>query len=139
MTDLLKHIDQMVVDNTFSLDALDGIKKLKDGFAELERERDEAVTKADRAMNSCHEAIAETNKAQQEVALLRAQIAENESIVKEARAAIAMADKHAAVAAAYKDAMQIVFKPTVVRESVYRTTNGMTPSSENTSITRESE
>ena len=139
MTDLLKHIDQMVVDNTFSLDALEGIKKLKDGFAALERERDEAVARADRAMSSCHEAIAETNKAQQEVALLRAQIAENKSLVEEARAAIARADKHAAVAAAYKDAMQIVFKPTVLRESVYRTTNGMTPSSENTSITSESE
>jgi len=139
MTDLMKHIDQMVVDNTFSLDALDGIKKLKDGFAALERERDEAIEKADKSWKSYTEANAETNKAREEVALLRAQIAENNSIVEEARAAIARADKHAAVAAAYKDAMQIVFKPTVLRESVYRTTNGMTPSSENTSITRESE
>jgi len=139
MTDLMKHIDQMVVDNTFSLDALDGIKKLKDGFAELEHERDEAIAKADRAWKSYAETENELAKAQAEVALLRAQIAENNSIVEEARAAIARADKHAAVAAAYKDAMQIVFKPTVLRESVYRTTNGMTPSSENTSITRESE
>jgi len=139
MTDLLKHIDQMVVDNTFSLDALDGIKKLKDGFAELEHERDEAIAKADRAWKSYAETENELAKAQAEVALLRAQIAENNSLVEEARAAIARADKHAAVAAAYKDAMQIVFKPTVLRESVYRTTNGMTPSSENTSITRESE
>ena len=138
MTDLMKHIDQMVVDNTFSLDALEGIKKLKDGFAALERERDEAVTKADRAMSSCHEAIAETNKAQQEVALLRAQIAENKSLVEEARAAIANADKQAAVAAAYKDAMQIVFRPTVVRESVHRSTiSGMTTSNESTTITKE--
>lgn len=139
MTDLMKHIDQMVVDNTFSLDALEGIKKLKDGFAELERERDEAIAKADRAWKSYTEASTQADEAQAEVALLRAQIAENDSIVKEARAAIARADKHAAVAAAYKDAMQIVFKPTVVRESVYRSTNGMTPISENTSITRESE
>jgi hypothetical protein len=139
MTDLMKHIDQMVVDNTFSLDALDGIKKLKDGFAELEHERDEAIAKADRAWKSYAETENELAKAREEVALLRAQIAENNSIVEEARAAIARADKHAAVAAAYKDAMQIVFKPTVLRESVYRTTNGMTPSSENTSITRESE
>ena len=139
MTDLLKHIDQMVVDNTFSLDALDGIKKLKDGFAELEHERDEAIAKADRAWKSYAETENELAKAREEVALLRAQITENASLVKEARAAIARADKHAAVAAAYKDAMQIVFKPTVVRESVYRSTNGMTPSSENTSITRESE
>lgn len=139
MTDLLKHIDQMVVDNTFSLDALDGIKKLKDGFAELEHERDEAIAKADRAWKSYAETENELAKAREEVALLRAQIAENNSLVEEARAAIARADKHAAVAAAYKDAMQIVFKPTVLRESVYRTTNGTTPSSENTSITRESE
>jgi hypothetical protein len=139
MNDLMKHIDQMVVDNTFSLDALEGIKKLKDGFAELEHERDEAIAKADRAWKSYAETENELAKAQAEVALLRAQIAENNSIVEEARAAIARADKHAAVAAAYKDAMQIVFKPTVVRESVYRSTNGMTPSSENTSITRESE
>jgi hypothetical protein len=134
MTDLMKHIDQMVVDNTFSLDALEGIKKLKDGFAELERERDEAIAKADRAWNSYHEAIAETKKAQQEVALLREQIAENNSIVKESRAAIARADKEAAVAAAYKDAMQIVFKPTVVRENIYRNLN---PNSENTYVIKE--
>jgi hypothetical protein len=139
MTDLMKHIDQMVVDNTFSLDALEGIKKLKDGFAELEHERDEAIAKADRAWKSYAETENELAKAQAEVALLRAQITENDSLVKEARAAIARADKHAAVAAAYKDAMQIVFKPTVLRESVYRTTNGMTPSSENTVITKESE
>jgi hypothetical protein len=139
MTDLMKHIDQMVVDNTFSLDALDGIKKLKDGFAELEHERDEAIAKADRAWKSYAETENELAKAREEVALLRAQIAENNSLVEEARAAIARADKQAAVAAAYKDAMQIVFKPTVVRESIYRSTNGMTPSSENTVITKESE
>ena len=139
MTDLMKHIDQMVVDNTFSLDALEGIKKLKDGFAELEHERDEAIAKADRAWKSYAETENELAKAQAEVALLRAQIAENNSLVEEARAAIARADKQAAVAAAYKDAMQIVFKPTVVRESIYRSTNGMTPSSENTVITKESE
>jgi predicted nucleic acid-binding Zn-ribbon protein len=139
MTDLMKHIDQMVVDNTFSLDALDGIKKLKDGFAALERERDEAIEKADLARKSYAETENELAKAQAEVALLRAQVAEDNDTVNAARAAISNADKHAAVAAAYKDAMQIVFKPTVLRESVYRTTNGMTPSSENTSITRESE
>ena len=139
MTDLMKHIDQMVVDNTFSLDALEGIKKLKDGFAELEHERDEAIAKADRAWKSYAETENELAKAREEVALLRAQIAEDNDTVNAARAAIARADKHAAVAAAYKDAMQIVFKPTVVRENVYRNINGVTPSNESTTVTRESE
>jgi len=139
MNDLMKHIDQMVVDNTFSLDALDGIKKLKDGFAELEHERDEAIAKADRAWKSYTEVNAQADEAQKEINILRAQIAENKSLVEEARAAIARADKHAAVAAAYKDAMQIVFKPTVVRESIYRSINGVTPSNESTTVTRESE
>lgn len=138
MTDLMKHIDQMVVDNTFSLDALEGIKKLKDGFAALERERDEAIEKADMAWKSYAETEDELAKAQTEAANLRAQIAENKSLVEEARAAIANADKQAAVAAAYKDAMQIVFRPTVMRENIYRnTSSGMVATSENTTVTKE--
>jgi hypothetical protein len=135
----MKHIDQMVVDNTFSLDALEGIKKLKDGFAALESELALAQESAHKAYLSENKALEQRDMARDELDALRKQIAENKSLVEEARAAIARADKHAAVAAAYKDAMQIVFKPTVVRESVYRNINGVTPSNESTTVTRESE
>ena len=139
MTDLMKHIDQMVVDNTFSLDALEGIKKLKDGFAALESELALAQENAHKAYLSENKALEQRDMARDELDALRKQIAENKSLVEEARAAIARADKDAAVAAAYKDAMQIVFKPTVVRESIYRNINGVTPSNESATVTRESE
>jgi hypothetical protein len=139
MTDLMKHIDQMVVDNTFSLDALEGIKKLKDGFAALESELALAQENAHKAYLSENKALEQRDMARDELDALRKQIAENKSLVEEARAAIARADKDAAVAAAYKDAMQIVFKPTVVRESIYRNINGVTPSNESTTVTRENE
>ena len=139
MTDLMKHIDQMVVDNTFSLDALEGIKKLKDEFAKLESELALAQENAHKAYLSENKALEQRDMARDELDALRKQVAEDNDTVNAARAAIARADKHAAVAAAYKDAMQIVFKPTVVRESIYRNINGVTPSNESTTVTRESE
>ena len=137
MTDLMKHIDQMVVDNTFSLDALEGIKKLKDEFAKLESELALAQENAHKAYLSENKALEQRDAARDELFALRKQVAEDNDTVNAARAAIANADKQAAVAAAYKDAMQIVFKPTVLRESVYRNISGVTPSTESTNITKE--
>lgn len=137
MTDLMKHIDQMVVDNTFSLDALEGIKKLKDEFAKLESELALAQENAHKAYLSENKALEQRDAARDELYALRKQVAEDNDTVNAARAAIANADKQAAVAAAYKDAMQIVFKPTVLRESVYRNISGVTPSTESTNITKE--
>jgi hypothetical protein len=132
----MKHIDQMVVDNTFSLDALEGIKKLKDEFAKLESELALAQENAHKAYLSENKALEQRDAARDELDALRKKVAEDNNTVNAARAAIANADKQAAVAAAYKDAMQIVFKPTVLRESIYRNINGMTPSSENTTVTK---
>jgi hypothetical protein len=133
----MKHIDQMVVDNTFSLDALEGIKKLKDEFAKLESELALAQENAHKAYLSENKALEQRDAARDELYALRKQVAEDNDTVNAARAAIANADKQAAVAAAYKDAMQIVFKPTVLRESVYRNISGVTPSTESTNITKE--
>jgi hypothetical protein len=133
----MKHIDQMVVDNTFSLDALEGIKKLKDEFAKLESELALAQENAHKAYLSENKALEQRDAARDELFALRKQVAEDNDTVNAARAAIANADKQAAVAAAYKDAMQIVFKPTVLRESVYRNISGVTPSTESTNITKE--
>jgi hypothetical protein len=133
----MKHIDQMVVDNTFSLDALEGIKKLKDEFAKLESELALAQENAHKAYLSENKALGQRDMARDELDALRKQIAEDNDTVNAARAAISTADKQAAVAAAYKDAMQIVFRPTVVRESVYRNISGVTPSTESTNITKE--
>jgi hypothetical protein len=133
----MKHIDQMVVDNTFSLDALEGIKKLKDEFAKLESELALAQENARKAYLSENKALEQRGAARDELDALRKQVAEDNDTVNAARAAIANADKQAAVAAAYKDAMQIVFRPTVVRESVYRNISGVTPSTESTTITKE--
>jgi hypothetical protein len=137
MNDLMKHIDQLVVNNTFSLDAIEGIKKLKDEFAKLESELALAKEDAHKAYLSGKKAMEQRDVARDERDALRKQVAENNDTVNAARAAIANAATQTAVAAAYKDAMQIVFRPTVMRESVYRNISGVTPSTESTNITKE--
>jgi hypothetical protein len=137
MTDLMKHIDQLVVDNTFSLDAIEGIKKLKDEFTKLESELALAQENAHKAYLSENKAKEQRDVARDELDALRKQVAEDNDTVNAARAAIANAATQTAVAAAYKDAMQIVFRPTVMRESVYRNISGVTPSTESTNITKE--
>lgn len=46
-TDLLKQIDELVASKTFNLDALEGIKKIKDGLESSERDRKSLQTKYD--------------------------------------------------------------------------------------------
>ena len=140
MTDIMKQIDKLVADKTFSLDALEGIKALKDEFVSLQALYDESIKAVEKARSSRDEANEKLRLAFIEIEALKAKVAAQEATTAQAQSALYESHKQAAVAAAYKDAMQIVFRPTVVREAIYKNiggTNGMPMTSENTTVTRE--
>jgi chromosome segregation ATPase len=119
-TDLLKQIDDLVASKTFNLDALDGIKKLKDDLGRtlgdvehFKRELEKAEKKNQEMLN--------TNAWQaQKIETLNKKIADGEERVSKATDSIHEAAKHKAVAEAWQGAMAMVFKPNAVRETVQR-------------------
>ena len=119
-TDLLKQIDDLVASKTFNLDALDGIKKLKDDLTKTLEERD--------SFKRRYTDLAEVNKEQSEqihlqtkrIEQLTVDLAASEAYRAKARESIYEAEKHKAVAEAWQNAMAMVFKPYSVRETVQR-------------------
>jgi len=121
MSDLLKQIDDLVASKTFSLDALDAIKNIKD---ELKRNHKEA--EALRAQ------LEESSKVRtvyiENISILDRKV---ESLTKQLDASRAAADagvkasyeseKDKAVAEAYKDILHTIFRPSATRESIQRT------------------
>jgi len=120
MKDLLQQIDDLVASKTFNLDALDGIKKLKDNLTATLEDRNDLKRRYDSLM--------ETNNRQSD--LLQQQIKQIDKLTKDleaseayrakARESIYEAEKYKAVAEAWQGAMQTVFKPNAVRETVQR-------------------
>lgn len=129
--DLLKQIDDLVASKTFNLDALDGIKKLKDNLSQTLEERD--------VLKRRHADLAEINSRQSDQ--LQQQIKQIEKLTKDLEASEAYrakacesiyeAEKHKAVADAYKDALYTVFKPNAVRENIHHTMPVMVTSNGN--------
>lgn len=126
--DLLKQIDDLVASKTFNLDALDGIKQLKDSLKKTLEERD--------SLQRRHDALYETNREQSEQLirgakreeLLRGELASAKELNDAGQKAIYDADKHKAVAEAWQGAMAMVFKPNAVREAVQRNHTVIMPS-----------
>jgi hypothetical protein len=120
MTDLLKQIDDLVASKTFNLDALDGIKKIKDdlsktlGSLEYAEDKLKNVTKEKLAL----EQQLEREKAN--VAALEANIKANAAIVEAGQKAVWEKQIAQASATAYQDALYTVFKPATVRETTYQ-------------------
>lgn len=118
--DLLKQIDDLVASKTFNLDALDGIKSLKDSLgktlAELETNK--------RALLQQQNANIDLTKQMEVMAArvesLKGLVKANEETAKKGQEAIYDAAKHKAVAEAWQGAMAMVFKPNAVRETVQR-------------------
>ena len=117
---LLSQIDDLVAKHTFGLDALEGIKKLKDTLARVTAERDEYRANA--------EALTKVNMDQSnllmqqgaDIAGLKKQIADLQKAVDDGKKAVYDAEKHKAVAEAWQGAMAMVFKPNAMRETVQR-------------------
>ena len=118
--DLLKQIDDLVASKTFNLDALDGIKTLKDSLKKTLEERD--------ALQRRYDDMHENNaKCIQEITSLTVKLQEQTKRVSDMTelantGASAIWEKKIAdaSAAAYKDALYTVFKPSAVRETIQR-------------------
>ena len=118
--DLLKQIDDLVASKTFNLDALDGIKKLKDDLTTTLEERDvfkRRCTDLSEANKRQSDAIQEQNN---RIEQLAKDLQTSEAYRAKAREDIYEAEKHKAVAEAWKEAMQTVFKPSSVRETMWQ-------------------
>ena len=118
--DLLQQIDDLVASKTFNLDALDGIKTLKDSLKKTLEERDtlkkncEMMSKDNLDRHNEIERIRGINKnledqiTQLKAGELKAKEAVWEKLIAEAKAT------------AYEDALKTVFRPATVRETVYQ-------------------
>lgn len=119
-TDLLKQIDDLVASKTFNLDALDGIKKLKDDLAKqlAETELLQGQLKKSQSDNS---SLREMNNEQAaKIQLLNSLMKANEETAIKGKDAIWEAKIASAVAEAYRDSLHTVFKPSSVRETVWQ-------------------
>jgi hypothetical protein len=117
---LLQQIDDLVASKTFGLDALEGIKKIKDSLKATLEER--------YALQKRYDGLCETSTRQGEeirhqsgvIVDLEKQLADAKALNEAGQKAIYDADKHKAVAEAWQGAMAMVFKPNAVRETVQR-------------------
>ncbi len=135
---LLDQIDDLVASKTFSLEALEGIKGLKDSLKKTLEDRD--------SLQRRYDGLYETNcKQSEELQRMTQRLNEHvraldamREAVEKGNAAVWEKKIAEAGAAAYKDAMAMVFKPNAVRETVQRQVaipvaghpggNGMSPS-----------
>lgn len=122
MTDyqLLNQIDELVASKTFNLDALDGIKKLKDDLKKTLDERDALQRKYDDLREDNRRLRGDVTECNLVIDTLQKQLTESKALNDAGQKAIYEAEKHKAVAEAWQGAMQTVFKPNTVRETVYQ-------------------
>ena len=120
MNDILKQIDQLVADKTFSLDALEGVKNIRDALIKAESKSEQLQKECDDHIKELTRLRAKIEEEQVKNASLNAKLGAMELTVAAGQEAIYTAQKHEAVANAWKEAMQTVFKPNTVRETVNR-------------------
>lgn len=118
--DLLKQIDDLVASKTSNLDALDGIKKLKDDLGKTLAELDQAKAELKQARADNMTINGKLADAEKQIVMQKEFISGNAETVNKGQQAIYAAEKHRAVAEAWQSAMAMVFKPNAVRESVQR-------------------
>ena len=126
-SELLELIDSIVAKNTFSLEALESVKRLKDKV----KSQSDLIERLEKSNSD----LQLENKNWQTKFRTESEKASEyktkyEELLKQedaAKKAIYEAEKQAAVASAYKDAMSIVFKPAFVRESVVANKQIMSP------------
>lgn len=143
---LLQQIDDLVASKTFGLDALEGIKKIKDSLKATLEERDALQKKCDGLYEVNGRQSDEIVRLRSAAETLRENLAAARALNDAGQKAIYEAEKHKAVAEAWQGAMQTVFKPNSVRETVFQsipltqTYNGnsvVTPYQQETKTTRE--
>ena len=118
--DILKHIDELVASKTFNLDALEGIKKIKDELINVQTHNDNLNADNKKHKDQIHKLEMEKSALELELKSFNDKLASMEKTVEEGKQAIYTSQKHEAVAFAWKEAMQTVFKPNAVREHITR-------------------
>lgn len=118
--ELLTAIDRLVEEKTFNLDALEAIKALRDQAASLEKARSELADLCDKYCGEIKRLSEDNRELSGQIESLTSAVALYKAREKQADEAIFGAEKHKAVAEAYKDAMEIVFRPHAVRERVHQ-------------------
>ena len=121
---LLQQIDDLVASKTFGLDALEGIKKIKDSLKATLGERDDLQRLSDELYETSIRKDEEIRRQSGVIADLGKQLADAKALNEAGQKAIYDADKHKAVAEAWQGAMATVwqgamatvFKPNSVRE-----------------------
>jgi hypothetical protein len=132
----LAQIDELVVKHTFGLEALEGIKKLKDTMAQVTAERDKHRADAEARDKINSDQYAKLESQSKEIDGLKKRIADMEKAVDDGRKAVYDAEKHKAVADTWQSAMAMVFKPNAVREAVQRNHTVVIPSNGGSAYTQ---
>lgn len=123
MTDISKlqlQIDELVASKTFSLDALDGIRVIRDGLREMTKMNETLKANyADlNAVNSRQsDLIQSLNK---QIEGLKHDLQEARKMARDGELATHASKTSAAVADAYKDILHTIFRPSSVREAITR-------------------
>lgn len=117
---IMQQIDDLVASKTFSLDALEGIKKIKDAMTQAIMERDEYKKQGDSLHTKLTEEITTNTQLKEQLAAAKIKTESLEVELKAAAAAIWEKQIAEASADAYKDALHTVFKPHAVRETIMR-------------------
>lgn len=119
-SDLLKQIDDLVASRTFNLEALEGIKAIKDELSKKLSEI-EFLKNQNKDLRDEVQTLKSGNETNgNRIEELNQQIAANAKIVEDGKKAVWEKQIAAASAAAYQDALQTVFKPSTVRETVWQ-------------------
>lgn len=126
-TDVSALIDELVADKTFSLDALDRVKAIKDANDKLVAELEDSRDTLARMNEYTAELVREKVSLNTTIDDLRAELVGLRETADKGQKAIYEADKERAVAFAYKSAMEIVFRPNAVRETVARNVSVAVP------------
>lgn len=120
MNDIMKQIDQLVADKTFSLDALEGVKAIRDAMIKVEARNEQLLKENADHIKELTKVRSQLEDERVKTGDLLNQIADMKATTAAGQVAIYDAQKHEAVANAWKEAMQTVFKPNIVRETVNR-------------------
>ena len=118
--DLLQQIDDLVASKTFNLDALDGIKKLKDDLAKQLSETELFKTQLEKSQKDNQYLLNELQQERGKVDTLKAEQSANAKTIEQGQAAIWEKKIAQASADAWKEAMQTVFRPSSVRETMWQ-------------------
>lgn len=118
-TDIKAIIDQIVADKTFSLDAVSAISILRDEHEERAEKIKALTDRVAAEAKSNSELNEQITRLAGDAAMLKAQLDTMKAQAEDGVAARHDAKRHEAVAAAWKEAMQIVFRPGTMRETVY--------------------